>query len=250
MKSKKRLSLSVCRSEVLNSRKFLLKSPCATIHFAHITKTWLIAVSDFCTRMAGCRKKTPADYSQTSEAIVQMASQPQYTARILLEENITTCSLKRLRHFQLHVLPLRYRGLILEKTKTSAAIEVNEGRIYFAGWCCPGTELTICPNEPYIFTLNGDAYRGNLKIILRTDSNNFDAINYLPIDPYLAGVIGAEMPGYWKWQLSRRKLSLPERIVYISKNALERIATGTYEKHRLTRYTAESPPSLIASGRL
>jgi len=59
-------------------------------------------------------------------------------------------------------------------------------------------EVIIFPDEPYIFNLNGDAYRGKLKLTINPDGGSFDAINLVPPDAYLAGVVGAEMPSYWE----------------------------------------------------
>ncbi len=59
-------------------------------------------------------------------------------------------------------------------------------------------DLVIHPNEPYVLNINGQPYRGNFKIIGNEDSKTFDVINHVPLEPYLAGVVGAEMPSYWE----------------------------------------------------
>ncbi len=61
----------------------------------------------------------------------------------------------------------------------------------------PGN-ISIMPSDG-IFTLNGQRFRGRLKLIADVNSGTFQAINYLPIEQYLAGVIGAEMPDYWEF---------------------------------------------------
>lgn len=47
-------------------------------------------------------------------------------------------------------------------------------------------------------SVNGERYRGNLKLIARSDGRSFDVINMLPVEAYLAGVVGGEMPSYWE----------------------------------------------------
>jgi stage II sporulation protein D len=59
-------------------------------------------------------------------------------------------------------------------------------------------KLLIEPKEPHIFTLNGSRYRGKLQIIMNAHGTGFDAVNHVPVEPYLAGVVGAEMPDYWE----------------------------------------------------
>ncbi|NOQ94127.1 MAG: protease modulator HflC, partial [Methylophaga sp.] len=59
-------------------------------------------------------------------------------------------------------------------------------------------KVIIFPDDPYIFSLNDKDYRGKLRLIVNPDGNSFDVINMVPPEPYLAGVVGAEMPGYWE----------------------------------------------------
>ena len=61
----------------------------------------------------------------------------------------------------------------------------------------PGGQILIRPGEPYIFAINGMKFRGNLRFVAFEDGR-FDAVNVVPIEAYLNGVIGAEMPRYWK----------------------------------------------------
>ena len=54
------------------------------------------------------------------------------------------------------------------------------------------------PDKPFIFTVNQRSYRGNLVFVLNEDGSSFDVVNVVPLEAYLAGVIGAEMPNYWE----------------------------------------------------
>ena len=66
-----------------------------------------------------------------------------------------------------------------------------------------GTQATgvrsveVVPRSDATLYVNGSAYRGRL--LLRADSDDsLLAINVLPLDDYLAGVISSEMPSYWQ----------------------------------------------------
>jgi stage II sporulation protein D len=82
-------------------------------------------------------------------------------------------------------------------------IGLTNGRISIAGQSFMSGEVVIFTDEPCIFTLNGKDYRGNLRLIVNDDGSEFDAINLVPPEPYLAGVIGAEMPDYWEVEALR-----------------------------------------------
>lgn len=82
-------------------------------------------------------------------------------------------------------------------TAGTIPISVVDGRI-FIGIHVFGKDVTIKPNNPYIFSADQDLYRGNLRLIVNTDGNAIDAINSLPLESYLAGVVGSEMPSYWE----------------------------------------------------
>jgi stage II sporulation protein D len=46
--------------------------------------------------------------------------------------------------------------------------------------------------------LDGTAYRGTVHLVLDQVGQRLDVVNWVPLEPYLAGVIGAEMPFYWE----------------------------------------------------
>ncbi len=82
--------------------------------------------------------------------------------------------------------------------KFSVKVKLTNSQITIATKIFPSRQLDILPDDPYIFSLNGKEYRGNLRLSLNPDSNSFDVINLVPLEPYLAGVVGAEMPSYWE----------------------------------------------------
>jgi stage II sporulation protein D len=127
-----------------------------------------------------------------------MDIEPRFLIRILLLNKVSACTLKVESSFV--VLDAQTQTAEARFNQFDAPVEVNisEGRIAISGHPFISEQIIIFPDEPHIFNLNGDDYRGKLKLILNADSNSFDAINLIPLEPYLAGVISAEMPNYWE----------------------------------------------------
>jgi stage II sporulation protein D len=115
----------------------------------------------------------------------------QFWIRILLLDNVGQCTFKT-------NSPCSIQQARFKRTDAPIEIKLTEGKITIAGDIFTNNEVTICPEAPHIFNLNGDDYRGKLKLTVHPDGRSFDAINVIPPEPYLAGVIGAEMPGYWE----------------------------------------------------
>jgi len=46
--------------------------------------------------------------------------------------------------------------------------------------------------------LDGASYRGRLSLVPTPDEEGFQVVNIVPLESYLAGVVGAEMPAYWE----------------------------------------------------
>jgi len=142
--------------------------------------------------LCGCKAR------QLIRPTPQMDIEPQFWVRVLLLDDVTECTLKSSSSF----------NIINPQTQITQGrfVQINEpvkatfsaGRITIAGRQFKSKEIIIVPDAPHIFNLNGKDYRGKLKFIVNTSSDSFDAINLVPLEPYLAGVVGAEMPDYWK----------------------------------------------------
>lgn len=61
-----------------------------------------------------------------------------------------------------------------------------------------GRETVLTTDAPHVLTLNDHQYRGKLRLVVNADGRTFRVINLVPLEPYLAGVVGAEMPSYWE----------------------------------------------------
>jgi stage II sporulation protein D len=130
-----------------------------------------------------------------------MDIEPQFWVKVLLLDNVEACTLKIASSFSITDDP-NLQTLLptarFDQIDAPISIQLINGEITIGGRPFMNDEVIIFPDEPYIFNLNGDAYRGKLKLIIKPDGGSFDAINLVPPDAYLAGVVGAEMPSYWE----------------------------------------------------
>jgi len=134
----------------------------------------------------------------------QMDVESQFWIRVLLLSDSTECTLE---------VPSAYRLLrpdlgpaiqagrpLAEAVPGETKVGLVDGRLTFGGTALPLDEIVVSPESPYVFRLNGQGYRGRLKLALDRDGRTFNAINLVPLEPYLAGVVGAEMHNYWEPQ--------------------------------------------------
>ena len=61
-----------------------------------------------------------------------------------------------------------------------------------------GSDVLIRPEEPYVFEIEGASYRGHLRLVATPGEKGLQAINHVPLESYLLGVVGAEMQSYWE----------------------------------------------------
>ncbi|KKK64170.1 hypothetical protein LCGC14_2986910 [marine sediment metagenome] len=116
--------------------------------------------------------------------------------RVLLFDNIKECRLSCESGFSL-VGKENGAKAVFDAGAETIVITLSNGSVK-AGEHVFGEEVTLQPDTPFVFDLNGKQYRGNLRLIVNRDSKTFDAINVVPAESYLAGVVGAEMPSYWE----------------------------------------------------
>ncbi len=147
-----------------------------------------------------------------------MDTDPQFLVRVLLLDDVNDCTLKVESSFvildaQTQTVEARYN-----QTDPPAEVTITDGRIVISGRPFAGERIIIFPDEPYIFNLDGVDYRGKLELIVNPDCNSFDVINLIPLEPYLAGVISAEMPNYWEPEaLKAQAISARTYCLYIKK---------------------------------
>jgi len=131
-----------------------------------------------------------------------MDAEEEYWVRVLLLENVNSCKVTFNSSFEVtegssggdsEAAVKRFAN-----TSASVAVTVSGGNILVGGQAFDGGQLDIRPAEPHVFGLNGSEYRGTLRLIMDSSGEAFDVINHVPLESYLAGVVGAEMPDYWE----------------------------------------------------
>ena len=144
--------------------------------------------------ISSCKKRQLATHT------IQMDIEPQFWIRVLLLDDVTACTLKTISSYSIvndQTNP-QMQEVRFNKSNVPISLELTDGGITIAGQTFEYHSLIIFPDDPYIFNLNGNDYRGKLKLIVDPNGTSFDVINMVPPEPYLAGVVGAEMPGYWE----------------------------------------------------
>jgi stage II sporulation protein D len=146
--------------------------------------------------LSGCKSR------QLTRPTVQMDIETRFWVRVLLLDNVSSCTLKIGSPFSVtsdRADPqTRTTKARFGRSETPINIELTGGGITIAGRTFTNDTVIILADDPYIFNLDGKDYRGKLKLTINPDSGSFDAINLVPPEPYLAGVVGAEMPDYWE----------------------------------------------------
>lgn len=142
----------------------------------------------------GCKAR------QLTRSTPQMDIEPEFWVRVLLLNDVTECTLKIASAFSVISHDPRVPGVrnYSDRLNVPLKIEMSAGTITVAGQPLTDSEAIILPGAPYIFNLNGNDYRGKLKLQIGPDGSSFDTVNLVPLEPYLAGVVGAEMPDYWE----------------------------------------------------
>lgn len=179
--------------------------------FVKFCKTWPLLFF-FTIVMCGCKSR------KVTTPTPQMDAEADYWVRVLLLNDVNACILKTTAPFTIdngqHQNPQTYPDCVNIPLK----VAISAGEITIGGESVTGGHLIISPNEPHIFNLNGLDYRGSLRLIVNSDANSFDAINHVPLEPYLAGVVGAEMPHYWEPEaLKAQTIASRTYCLYIKK---------------------------------
>jgi stage II sporulation protein D len=132
----------------------------------------------------------------------QMDVDSQFWVRVLLATNATQCTLSAPSPIDVvrwgpgsAIQAARYT---LEPPGELTTIALSGGKLVLGETPLANSQVVFCPQRPHVFSFNGDQFRGKLQIIVNPQGQGFDAINLVPIEPYLAGVVGEEMPDYWE----------------------------------------------------
>jgi len=166
------------------------------LHRFHSLKSKEILLLFLSITLCGCKDR------QVTTPTPQMDIKPQYWVRVLLYDDINNCTLRISSAFSITNedpnAQAQTVSVNFERIDSPINIRMTYEGLSIAERTFTDNNLIITPNDPYIFNINGSEYRGKLKLIINPDGSSFDAINMVPLESYLAGVAGAEMPGYWE----------------------------------------------------
>ncbi len=145
---------------------------------------------------AGCRARGPVSPAPGFKA------DEKFLVRILLLDNIQQCRMRIDSNFVIeeentNLQPAKLKSEF-KQAKEPFTIQLYDGKINIAGRDYLSSRIIISPEITYIFSLNEKLYRGKVRLIKNPDGKTFDVVNVVPLETYIAGVAGAEMPDYWE----------------------------------------------------
>jgi stage II sporulation protein D len=152
----------------------------------------------------------------------QMGIEARFWIRVLLLDDRTECTIEVPSAFRITPagadLGTSATGNAWEALPDPTRISLVDGRLALGASRIPGPKVVLCPESPHVFGLNGRQYRGRLELIVRPDGRSFEAINLVPLEPYLAGVVGREMPSSWEPQALRAQAIAARTYALFTKN--------------------------------
>jgi len=166
--------------------------------------------------VGGCKSR------QYVKPTIQMDMDARFWVRVLLLDGVKSCEFKTVSPFAVgkgsDVSHPQTPAIRFDNVNVPVSIGLTNGMISVDGQSFVSREIVIFPDDPYVFSLDGNDYRGNLRLIVNADRSAFDAINLVPPEPYLAGVVGAEMPDYWEAEaLKAQAIAARTYCFYIKK---------------------------------
>jgi len=121
----------------------------------------------------------------------------QYVIRVLLDDKISAASFMVDSPYQIACVDTT-EVFPAQKTDETINAKLQTDGIKIGPQLFKTKRLIIEPQSNLPFRINHQSYRGSLEFITNDDGNSMMAINNVPLETYLAGVISAEMPGYWE----------------------------------------------------
>jgi stage II sporulation protein D len=128
----------------------------------------------------------------------QMDAEDEFWVRVQLFDDIVSCIVQSQKPFYLSEGLTEVSTAQFAGGKEVYTIRAENGKFIVSGRRFAVNELVIQTGDPYVLTINGADYRGKLRLILNSYGQTFDVVNILPLEAYLLGVVGAEMPDYWE----------------------------------------------------
>ena len=154
-----------------------------------VVVVWASALIFICF-LAGCEKR------RLIEPTPGMDVAQRFWIKVLLFDNIRTCTLTAAAGFSAIDMKTQAKA-DFGKNDEAAKVSLSGGKIVVGGKLF-GQKVAIRPKKPFVLDVNGRRYRGNLRLTTNADGHSLNVVNAVPLEAYIAGVVGAEMPRYWE----------------------------------------------------
>jgi len=137
----------------------------------------------------------------TVQPTPQMGIESRFWVRVLLLNDVTECTIEVPSGFRIGPAGPDANAPMAEPAMkplaSPAKVRLADGRLVLDTIPLAGKEVVFSPETPHVFGLNGERWRGKLTLTVNPDGRSFDAVNQVPLEPYLAGVVGKEMDKDW-----------------------------------------------------
>lgn len=140
--------------------------------------------------LIGCKPR------EVVRATPYMQSDPNTWVRVLLYHNVPDCNLQS--DQPLTVKDNRGRILTTDATGEPVRFHVAAGHLMVNERGLDALDVQVSSKAPFLIVVQGQPFRGRVRILADAQQATLDVINEVPMEPYLAGVVGAEMPPYWE----------------------------------------------------
>ena len=91
---------------------------------------------------------------------------------------------------------------IIDRMRLTADTQVTlrDGRIMLAGKTLPAPRIRLVPAKNEYLSVRGKRSRGQIEVLINQESGGLLAVNYIPLEQYLFGVVPNEMISTWPEQ--------------------------------------------------
>jgi stage II sporulation protein D len=150
----------------------------------------LVSVCAMSLALPGCKHRN------LTRETPQMDAEKKYWVRVRLHRRMTQCWIKTSK--EVTVTWGDSKPVTLSVPKAGLSLGLENSGVTLGGARFDGHDVTISPDKPYTFRVDDQPYRGKLRVVVDPVKQTFDLINEVPLEAYLAGVVGSEMPTYWE----------------------------------------------------
>lgn len=158
--------------------------------------------------ISGCRRKSVG-------TTVGIDSPRQTWLRVMLFENLNECTVTSMNGFSVVASNGGTRAEF--GTDEPVRVTVTGGELMF-GEHRFGQPVEVQTHDPYVFDLDGQAYRGYVNLRVNDVGTGIEVVNALPMEAYLLGVVGAEMHSYWEPEALRAQAVVSRTYSLFIKN--------------------------------